>query len=203
MIKEYSLKKDKKLRLSKNFILKEFACADKSDKVLVSEEMVEILQRVRDYFKKPITITSGYRTKTHNEKVGGVKNSFHTTGEAVDFAVRGVSPAAVGYLLAEMDAPGVGIYVSSKFTHLDVRENGKWRGIVYGGREESFKEFFPQVSLWDTGNEVKLLQTLLKCKPDGIFGQKTLAEVCKFQKKHGLAVDGIVGVLTWRKLSEK
>ena len=56
------------------------------------------------------------------------------------------------------------------------------------------------------GDDVKALQILLNgmdCScgnADGIFGAKTLAAVKKFQKKVGLGVDGIVGILTWSKL---
>jgi peptidoglycan hydrolase-like protein with peptidoglycan-binding domain len=36
---------------------------------------------------------------------------------------------------------------------------------------------------------------------DSIFGPKTRAAVQNFQRTHGLVVDGIVGPLTWAKLS--
>lgn len=42
------------------------------------------LDYVRTRFAKPITITSGYRCPTLNVSVGGVKNSKHLDGIAVD-----------------------------------------------------------------------------------------------------------------------
>jgi hypothetical protein len=42
------------------------------------------LQKVRDIIKKPIIITSAYRTKQHNTEIGGAKYSQHLTGCAVD-----------------------------------------------------------------------------------------------------------------------
>ena len=42
------------------------------------------LQIVRDLIKKPIIITSAYRTKSHNTAIGGAKYSKHLTGSAVD-----------------------------------------------------------------------------------------------------------------------
>ena len=38
----------------------------------------------RQHVNYPLTISSGFRCKTHNKKVGGVENSKHTTGMAVD-----------------------------------------------------------------------------------------------------------------------
>lgn len=50
------------------------------------------------------------------------------------------------------------------------------------------------------GNRVKLLQQLVGATADGIFGAKTLAAVKAYQSKKGLAVDGIVGLNTWKAL---
>ena len=43
------------------------------------------LRPLRDYIKEPIIITSGFRTPEYNKKIGGVTESQHTQGEAVDF----------------------------------------------------------------------------------------------------------------------
>lgn len=59
-----------------------------------------------------------------------------------------------------------------------------------------------------TGSDVRELQTKLNSlgydcgKVDGIFGTKTLAAVKRFQQKYKLAVDGIVGKNTYKKLAE-
>jgi len=50
--------------------------------------------------------------------------------------------------------------------------------------------------------DVKMLQTKLGIKPDGIFGPLTKSAVMAFQKSHNLSVDGIVGKLTNKKLNE-
>src|ERR1700709_1658534 len=49
------------------------------------------------------------------------------------------------------------------------------------------------------GARVKVLQRDLGLSPaDGIFGKGTYKAVRRFQRRHHLAVDGIVGTVTWR-----
>lgn len=47
--------------------------------------LAEGLEQVRALLGKPMTITSGFRAKELNRKVGGSKNSAHMTGYAADF----------------------------------------------------------------------------------------------------------------------
>lgn len=49
------------------------------------------LQRIRDHYGKPMTITSALRCKYENSKVGGVQNSDHMRGYAADFYMKGVT----------------------------------------------------------------------------------------------------------------
>ena len=62
------------------------------------------------------------------------------------------------------------------------------------------------VKYGDSGTNAKIVQQMLnrngyKLDVDGIFGDNTLAAVNDFQKKYGLAVDGIVGQDTWQALA--
>lgn len=50
------------------------------------------------------------------------------------------------------------------------------------------------------GEEAKILQRLLNCEIDGIFGKITEEAVKEFQRKNNLTVDGIVGNNTWKAL---
>ena len=64
---------------------------------------------------------------------------------------------------------------------------------------------WPLVRKGDRQHPVQTLQYLLRARRrmvtvDGIFGPKTDAAVRAFQAQKGLAVDGIVGPLTWRAL---
>lgn len=55
------------------------------------ELIVYCLQPIRNKLNKPMIITSGYRCEELNNKIGGVKNSQHTKGQAVDFKVKGMT----------------------------------------------------------------------------------------------------------------
>jgi peptidoglycan hydrolase-like protein with peptidoglycan-binding domain len=58
-----------------------------------------------------------------------------------------------------------------------------------------------------TGPIVKAIQEALAaagCKPgpiDGVFGKSTDAAVRRYQRTHGLTVDGVVGPITARRLN--
>ena len=80
-VKEYSLKRDGPTALAPNLRVREFACGDGSDAVLIDEELVIVLQCIREHFGKPLHITSGYRTASHNAAVGGSKSSQHLLGQ--------------------------------------------------------------------------------------------------------------------------
>ena len=59
------------------------------------ELMVKAEDKVRKHFGVPIYNTSGVRCKNHNSAVGGVSNSRHLAGKAVDFGVKGKTAAQV------------------------------------------------------------------------------------------------------------
>lgn len=53
-----------------------------------TENLIELAQKIfepiRQHFNKPIHISSGFRSKILNERIGGAKNSQHTLGQAID-----------------------------------------------------------------------------------------------------------------------
>lgn len=80
----YSKSKEGGMNLTDNFKVREFACKDGSDPVFVNIMIPIICQAVRNWFGKPFTPNSAYRTITHNKAQGGVAHSYHISGRAVD-----------------------------------------------------------------------------------------------------------------------
>jgi len=115
-------------KLSKNFSTDEFVChCGYCDYSIVSHELIDVLQDVRDHFDTTVSILSGIRCKEHNTEVGGAKRSQHLLGTAADITVKGVSHLLVQEYLLSLypDKYGIGKYKS--FTHVDVRKNrARW-----------------------------------------------------------------------------
>ena len=128
-VKVYSLTKDGGKQITPHFKVREFRCYDGSDTIFVSQELVEVLEKIRVHFGKAVNINSGYRTETHNKKNGGAAYSQHKYGLAADISIRGVSPSRVA-AYAETLLPGTGgIGIYSSFTHIDVRKvKARWDG---------------------------------------------------------------------------
>lgn len=123
----YSLKNDGEKNITKNFKVKEFACKDGSDEIIIDIELANKLQLLREEVGRAIVITSGYRTEAYNKKVGGAFNSYHIKGMAVDVICNGYTSIRLAVKAAQMGFKGIGIY--KNFTHLDIREtNYVWEG---------------------------------------------------------------------------
>ena len=138
-VKVFSKSQGGDIQLSTNFKAKEFACSDGSDFFVVSPELVTILQKVRDWAKGAVYVNSGFRTESHNSKVGGAKNSYHKYGMAADITVNGKTPAQVcAFLESVMLSGGIGKYKT--FTHVDVRPI-RYRFDVTSGKEKAVNSF--------------------------------------------------------------
>lgn len=215
-------KKGQRVKLSTNFASTEFDCHGSGccSSTLINPELVKYLQKIREHFNAPITITSAYRCITHNSRVGGATGSRHTKGDAADIVVKGVSPREVAKYAESIGIKGIGLYETSAdgfFTHIDTRPTKSfWYGqacaarTTFGGNNSSGDSSLNttttnnssvEISLNDTGTVVKEIQEMLKAlnytiAVDGIFGLKTYTAVRDFQSKNGLVVDGIVGPKT-------
>ena len=81
-------KKFEKGMLSKNFSARELECKCNSNLcayVFISKRVLLKLEESRSNLgDRPLVISSGFRCQSHNNNVGGVVNSYHTIGHAVD-----------------------------------------------------------------------------------------------------------------------
>ena len=128
MIRQYSVAKDGNRRIAPDFKVRELRCRDGTDTVMVDEVLTVVLQCIREYFGKAVTITSGYRTAAHNAVVGGAKSSQHLLGRAADIRVQGVSVEDVAAYAESLmpDWGGVGRYPvkagrATGWVHVDTR----------------------------------------------------------------------------------
>jgi len=90
------------MNLSENFTLQELIYSDTAirrgidnkpnDETIENLKIVceNILEPVREYFKAPVVVSSGYRSVEVCEAVGSSAKSQHTKGQAADFEIFGI-----------------------------------------------------------------------------------------------------------------
>ena len=127
----FLIKKERMIKLTENFSLREFNCNDENQTPVPKEllhntkELAENLQVLRNVLQEPIQINSSYRTLEWNDKCGGTITSQHLVAKAADIASRRLDPLDIAetieYLIeiGEMKEGGIGIYNS--FIHYDIR----------------------------------------------------------------------------------
>lgn len=131
-VKTYSKEKDGDKKVSDNFRVDEFACNDGSDTILIADELVAMLQLIRNHFKRSVVLNSGFRTIGYNRRIGGASNSYHTKGMAADFNVAGYSPSSVRRVIESgmirgIDTDKIGLGSYENFTHIDCRgHKSRW-----------------------------------------------------------------------------
>ncbi len=114
----------------KYFRLKEFDSPDKPGSGSnMSEEILHMLDAARKIYGKSMRITSGFRTESHNKKVGGVKSSSHLKGLAADIAC---SESRYRYemIKALLEVGFKRIGVAGMFIHVDIDKN-KSQNVIW------------------------------------------------------------------------
>lgn len=212
-------------QLSKNFNSYEFRCGLGSpcacSTILIDDKLVEYLQKIRDHFGKSITITSAYRCPSYNKRIGGATQSYHSKGMACDIVVSGVTPREVAKYAESIGIKGIGLYetqADGHFTHIDTRTTKSfWYGQAqsprqtFGGSSDSNNNNSTLLKRGDSGIAVKTLQEKLitlgySCGDDGAdgdYGSLTENAVKDFQRKNGLAIDGIAGPKTLEAINKE
>ena len=131
----YSLSRDGNKNLTRNFKIKEFKCNDGSDIVKIDLKLAALLQDIRDYFGKPVIISSAYRTSSYNKKVGGSSGSLHLFGQAADISITGITPREIARYAESLGVKGIGLY--STFVHVDTRSTKYY--WAYNVKTSTFK----------------------------------------------------------------
>lgn len=127
MIRTYSYKRDGGRKLSPHFTVREFRCKDGSDKILIDDQLIVVLESLYVNLNcSAINITSGYRTPSHSVAVGGYATDNHTKGIAADIKCKDKN----GRLIAASDiltvyedlgfCQGAG-YINKYAVHIDTR----------------------------------------------------------------------------------
>jgi uncharacterized protein YcbK (DUF882 family) len=120
--------------MSKNwFIPEEFECQCKNKRCVGKEPqmrmnplLLQALNRVREEFKKPIIVTSGFRCPDHNKAIGGAIKSQHLQGTAADIRPASGKKEDLEELYQlckkELGFTGLGDGRPKNFVHVDVRQ---------------------------------------------------------------------------------
>lgn len=98
------------------------------------EETVRLADEIRRRAGVPLNVNSGVRCKQHNADVGGVSNSLHLTGQAIDLAPIGgnISVAQLQEIAEQVQAGtmpgrgGLGRYAWG--VHVDNGKYSRWNG---------------------------------------------------------------------------
>jgi uncharacterized protein YcbK (DUF882 family) len=99
--------------------------------VQIDLPLLDLLERIQFRVRRPLAVVSAYRTYETNQALRAsdpnvAQNSFHIRGQAVDFAVDGLSAAQVAQLARQAGAGGIGTYTGSNFVHVDTGPHRAW-----------------------------------------------------------------------------
>jgi len=100
-----------------------FQCRCGCGEVLLDSELLEKLDYLRSLIDEPIKITSAYRCKEHNARIGGKPSSSHLKGLAVDIFIPNnhYRYKVLDNVFVEELFNRIG--VAENFIHLDIDEN--------------------------------------------------------------------------------
>lgn len=85
----------------------------------------QTMDKIREYFNKPIKVTIAFRSPEYNALIGGAKRSMHLVGKAVDFIVQEMNcdevrkqllPKLEDFNIRLEDLPG------ANWTHIDTKQ---------------------------------------------------------------------------------
>ena len=86
----------------------------------MDKTLLKVAVRMRKHFKAPVLVSSGLRCKQHNANEGGVANSDHMYGRAMDFRVSGKSAATVEAWVKQQPEIKYCYKINSTYVHMNV-----------------------------------------------------------------------------------
>lgn len=104
----------------KYFKKSEFVCRCGCGADQMEETLIRVADRTREHFGRPITVTSGRRCEKHNAKVGGVSNSRHLSGKAMDFCVVGKTAIQVLDYVKQQPEIRYAYAIDGTYVHMDI-----------------------------------------------------------------------------------
>ena len=81
--------------------------------------VLTVADRTREHFGSPAIVSSGLRCKQHNANVGGVSNSRHLSGKAIDFCIKGKTAAQVLAYVQKQPETRYAYAIDSQYVHVD------------------------------------------------------------------------------------
>ena len=85
-----------------------------------AEKLMRLADAVREAAGKPMVPTSTVRCKPHNAEVGGVWNSRHLLGHAMDFRIPGLSAAEVLSIVRKQKNVVYCYAIDAQHVHMDI-----------------------------------------------------------------------------------
>lgn len=85
-----------------------------------SEKLMRLADSVRAAAGRPMVPTSTVRCRAHNKAVGGVKNSRHLEGKAMDFSIRGWSADRTLALVWQQKDVRYAYAIDGTHVHMDI-----------------------------------------------------------------------------------
>jgi uncharacterized protein YcbK (DUF882 family) len=97
--------------------------------------LVGLLYQIEHHFGRPVTVTSGCRSYSHNRRIGGARESYHLRCMAADIKVSGVGKGSVARFASGLAGRGgIGTYCRDGSIHIDVGPRRNWYWLCNGRR---------------------------------------------------------------------
>ena len=86
----------------------------------MNEKVVKMADKVRKHFGAKVIVSSGLRCAKHNTNIGGVTNSRHKLGKAIDFCVVGKTSKEILAFVNKQSDIRYTYAINDQFVHMDV-----------------------------------------------------------------------------------